>query len=197
MSVKIDPASQLSFQRPFTNGCTATLTITNRDDATVAFKVKTTAPMQYCVRPKWGTIGRFESITLEIDLVPTAADLPLGYKCKDKFLVQSIKLLQAELDLPLDYLTTPTPNTMTQPTAAVRASLVALLVILAAATIHVAHAADAAATCPPPVLVDDFPYSSLKGDQSHVTTGIMSMLTDPMTFKQPTTTCLFRKARMG
>ncbi|KAJ3347303.1 phosphatidylinositol-binding protein scs2, partial [Allomyces javanicus] len=66
--------------------------------------VKTTAPMQYCVRPKSGTIGRFESITLEIDLLPTSADLPLGYKCKDKFLVQTIKLLQAELDLPLDYL---------------------------------------------------------------------------------------------
>ncbi|KNE67789.1 hypothetical protein AMAG_12510 [Allomyces macrogynus ATCC 38327] len=104
MSVKLDPSSQLSFQRPFTNGCMATLTITSRDDATVAFKVKTTAPMQYCVRPNSGTIGPHETINLEIVLQSMKTDLPLGYECKDKFLVQSIKLLPVELDLPLDYL---------------------------------------------------------------------------------------------
>ncbi|KNE67791.1 hypothetical protein AMAG_12512 [Allomyces macrogynus ATCC 38327] len=101
MSVELEPAGQLSFQRPFTNGCTATLTITNREDATVAFKVKTTAPKQYCVRPNSGTVGPREAIKVQVILQPTTADLPLGYKCKDKFLVQSIKLLQAELDLPL------------------------------------------------------------------------------------------------
>ncbi|KAJ3365091.1 phosphatidylinositol-binding protein scs2 [Allomyces javanicus] len=101
MSVELEPAGQLSFQRPFTNGCTATLTITNCEDATVAFKVKTTAPKQYCVRPNSGTVGPREAIKVQVILQPTTADWPLGYKCKDKFLVQSIKLLQAELDLPL------------------------------------------------------------------------------------------------
>ncbi|KAJ3369519.1 phosphatidylinositol-binding protein scs2 [Allomyces arbusculus] len=92
---------------PFTNGCTATLTITNRENATVAFKVKTTAPKQYCVRPNSGIIGPHEAITVQVILQPTTADWPLGYKCKDKFLVQSIELLQAELDLPLEYLPPP------------------------------------------------------------------------------------------
>ncbi|KAJ3369521.1 phosphatidylinositol-binding protein scs2 [Allomyces arbusculus] len=101
MSVELEPTGQLSFQRPFTNGCTATLTITNREDATVAFKVKTTAPKQYCVRPNSGTVGPREDIKVQVILQPTTADWPLGYKCKDKFLVQSIKLLQSELDLPL------------------------------------------------------------------------------------------------
>ncbi|KNE70340.1 hypothetical protein AMAG_14479 [Allomyces macrogynus ATCC 38327] len=101
MSIKLDPPVRLSFQRPFTNGCTVTLAITNRDDATVAFKVKTTALKQYCVRPNSGTIGPREAMKLDIILQPTTADLPLGFKCKDRFLVQSIKLMPAELSMPL------------------------------------------------------------------------------------------------
>ena len=41
---------------PFTETRTVLLTLTNIKDAPVCFKVKTTAPKQYCVRPNAGVV---------------------------------------------------------------------------------------------------------------------------------------------
>lgn len=67
------------------------LTVTNNStDTAVAFKVKTTAPKLYCVRPNSGRIGPGESVEVSVLLQPMKEDPPLGTKCKDKFLVQSV-----------------------------------------------------------------------------------------------------------
>ncbi|KAF8752499.1 VAMP-associated protein [Rhizoctonia solani] len=56
MSVQLNPSNQLGFNRPLTQIVRRTLTVTNHNDQPVAFKVKTTAPRLYCVRPNSGVI---------------------------------------------------------------------------------------------------------------------------------------------
>ncbi|KAL2158207.1 hypothetical protein VTH06DRAFT_4527 [Thermothelomyces fergusii] len=89
MSVEIDPL-ELGFPRPFTSEIGQVLKIKNPNSSPVAFKVKTTAPKHYCVRPNSGRIEPGHEIEVSILLqamrVPPAPDA----KCRDKFLVQSV-----------------------------------------------------------------------------------------------------------
>ncbi|KAG6008662.1 hypothetical protein E4U21_004017 [Claviceps maximensis] len=87
MSVDVLPL-ELSFIRPFTVEVARTLTIRNTSSAPVAFKVKTTAPKQYCVRPNAGRIEPGNSFDVTVLLQAMKQDPPLDAKCRDKFLVQ-------------------------------------------------------------------------------------------------------------
>ena len=49
---------------PFTDVVTATLKLTNPTDRNVCFKVKTTAPRRYCVRPNSGIIDAGTSVNV-------------------------------------------------------------------------------------------------------------------------------------
>ncbi|KAK9898047.1 VAMP-associated protein [Cystobasidium minutum MCA 4210] len=89
MSVELDPNTQLAFHRPLTQLVKRTLTVTNSNSQPVAFKVKTTAPKQYCVRPNSGRIEPNERVEVQVLLQPMKEEPPAGTKCKDKFLVQS------------------------------------------------------------------------------------------------------------
>ncbi|WVQ76443.1 hypothetical protein IAR50_006110 [Cryptococcus sp. DSM 104548] len=89
MSVELSPATQLGFPRPFTSITKRTLYIHNPHSYPVAFKVKTTAPKQYSVRPNSGRIEPGDSVDVHIMLQPMAEEPPAHAKCKDKFLVQS------------------------------------------------------------------------------------------------------------
>lgn len=88
MSVEIEP-SELSFQRPFTVEVAQTLTIKNPNSTPIAFKVKTTAPKQYCVRPNAGRIEPGQDFNVSVLLQAMKQDVPADAKCRDKFLVQS------------------------------------------------------------------------------------------------------------
>ncbi|CAG8490537.1 13095_t:CDS:2 [Ambispora gerdemannii] len=92
MSVELDPSTQLSFTRPFTQLVKELLTVSNPNHEPVAFKVKTTAPKQYCVRPNSGRIEAGQSVSVQVILQPMKEDPPLDFKCKDKFLVQSVAI---------------------------------------------------------------------------------------------------------
>lgn len=87
MSVDILPL-ELSFTRPFTIEVARTLTIRNTSNTPLAFKVKTTAPKQYCVRPNAGRIEPGNSFDVTVLLQAMKQDPPLDAKCRDKFLVQ-------------------------------------------------------------------------------------------------------------
>ncbi|EXJ88111.1 hypothetical protein A1O1_05039 [Capronia coronata CBS 617.96] len=89
MSVELQPA-ELGFRRPFNHEVSEVLKVTNVNDAPVAFKVKTTAPKQYCVRPNSGIIPPHESVEVQVLLQAMKEDPPLDAKCRDKFLVQSV-----------------------------------------------------------------------------------------------------------
>lgn len=89
MSVELLPA-ELGFRRPFDREVTETLKLTNPNSAPVAFKVKTTAPKQYCVRPNSGVIQPNDSVEVQVLLQAMKEEPPLDAKCRDKFLVQSV-----------------------------------------------------------------------------------------------------------
>ncbi|KAH8124158.1 hypothetical protein FP744_10001805 [Trichoderma asperellum] len=88
MSVEIEPL-ELSFRRPFTVEVSQILKIRNPSSSPLAFKVKTTAPKQYCVRPNAGRIEPGQDFDVTVLLQAMKADPPLDAKCRDKFLVQS------------------------------------------------------------------------------------------------------------
>ncbi|QVM08880.1 phosphatidylinositol-binding protein scs2 [Coccidioides posadasii str. Silveira] len=89
MSVELEPA-ELGFRRPFNQEVTETLHLRNPHSDPVAFKVKTTAPRKYCVRPNSGRIEPGKHMEVQVLLQAMKEDPPLDVKCKDKFLVQSV-----------------------------------------------------------------------------------------------------------
>ncbi|AEO57077.1 hypothetical protein MYCTH_2091488 [Thermothelomyces thermophilus ATCC 42464] len=89
MSVEIDPL-ELGFRRPFNAEIAQILRIKNSNSSPVAFKVKTTAPKQYCVRPNSGRIEPGHEVEVSILLQAMKQEPPLDAKCRDKFLVQSV-----------------------------------------------------------------------------------------------------------
>ncbi|RKF75031.1 Vesicle-associated membrane protein-associated protein A [Golovinomyces cichoracearum] len=91
MSIEIDPR-ELCFQRPLTTEVSQTLNITNPNSTAVAFKVKTTAPKQYCVRPNSGRIEPGGNVKVIVLLQAMKEEPPLDARCKDKFLVQSVAI---------------------------------------------------------------------------------------------------------
>lgn len=74
---------------PLTQLVKRTLTVSNPNNQPVAFKVKTTAPKQYCVRPNSGRIEPGEKVEVQVLLQPMKEEPPSSAKCRDKFLVQS------------------------------------------------------------------------------------------------------------
>lgn len=56
----------------------------------MAFKVKTTAPKLYCVRPNASIVAPGESVKISLILQGFSQPLAKDYKCKDKFLIVSL-----------------------------------------------------------------------------------------------------------
>ncbi|ONK59001.1 uncharacterized protein A4U43_C08F1950 [Asparagus officinalis] len=63
--------------------------LTNKTDQYVAFKVKTTNPKKYCVRPNAGIVlpGSTCNVTVTMQ---AQKESPLDMRCKDKFVLQSV-----------------------------------------------------------------------------------------------------------
>ncbi|XP_076881127.1 vesicle-associated protein 1-2-like [Bidens hawaiensis] len=67
----------------------SSLPLTNNTDQHVGFKVKTTNPKKYCVRPNTGVVS--PKSTCEIIVTMQAQkEAPPDMQCKDKFLLQSV-----------------------------------------------------------------------------------------------------------
>ncbi|PAV17118.1 VAMP-associated [Pyrrhoderma noxium] len=101
MSVSLKPSASLGFNRPLTQVVKRALTITNNNEQPVAFKVKTTAPKLYCVRPNSGRIDPGDSVDVQVLLQAMKEEPPLNAKCKDKFLIQSTLITPEKESLPL------------------------------------------------------------------------------------------------
>ncbi|KAG0259097.1 phosphatidylinositol-binding protein scs2 [Mortierella polycephala] len=100
MSIELDPASQLSFRRPLTEAIKQTLIIRNPTQLPIAFKVKTTAPKQYCVRPNSGRVEPGQELEVQVQMQAMRQEPPADFKCKDKFLVQSIAITAEREKIP-------------------------------------------------------------------------------------------------
>ncbi|KAF9911962.1 phosphatidylinositol-binding protein scs2 [Linnemannia zychae] len=100
MSIELDPSSQLSFRRPLTEAIKESLIIRNPTQLPIAFKVKTTAPKQYCVRPNSGRIEPGQELEVQVQMQAMKEDPPADFKCKDKFLVQSVAITAERDQIP-------------------------------------------------------------------------------------------------
>lgn len=74
---------------PFTEVVTSYLRLTNPADQRVCFKVKTTAPKRYCVRPNNGIVDPGHTATIAVMLQPFDVDNQ-AEKNKHKFMVQTM-----------------------------------------------------------------------------------------------------------
>ncbi|OWF35626.1 vesicle-associated membrane protein/synaptobrevin-binding protein-like [Mizuhopecten yessoensis] len=84
----LEPSNELRFTGPFNDAVTANLKLSNPEEKKVLFKVKTTAPKRYCVRPNSGIIEPGASITVAVMLQPFEYD-PTE-RNKHKFMVQTL-----------------------------------------------------------------------------------------------------------
>ena len=66
-ALRIQP-DKIKFPRPYTSEQTQTMTLTNSNDAPVAWCSKTTAPKSYCVRPHGGVLPPGGSVEVLIIL---------------------------------------------------------------------------------------------------------------------------------
>ncbi|CAI0383258.1 unnamed protein product, partial [Linum tenue] len=67
----------------------SSLQLSNKTDSYVAFKVKTTNPKKYCVRPNTGIVPPRSACDVIVTM-QAQREMPLELQCKDKFLLQSV-----------------------------------------------------------------------------------------------------------
>lgn len=95
--LQLEPANELVFTGPFKDVVATTLTLTNPIAKPVAFKVKTTAPRHYCVKPNCGTVPPNESVNVGVMLQPF--DHSSSDNKRHKFMVQTIVVPDGQQDI--------------------------------------------------------------------------------------------------
>ncbi|XP_019867702.2 vesicle-associated membrane protein-associated protein B [Aethina tumida] len=93
----IEPQNELRFRGPFNNAVTSYMKLTNPSEKKVLFKIKTTAPKKYCVRPNSGVLNPNSTIEIAICLQPFVFDP--AEKNKHKFMVQTVFAPEGEINL--------------------------------------------------------------------------------------------------
>ena len=100
ISLELSPSDAIIFQGNFqTTVTTSTIDLKNPTEGTVAYKVKTTAPRRYCVRPNSGKLSAGEQQQVKILLQPNANNEDLS---KHKFLLQTIEINAEQEEIPVD-----------------------------------------------------------------------------------------------
>ncbi|KAL4717427.1 hypothetical protein ACJJTC_000576 [Scirpophaga incertulas] len=88
----IEPQNELKFKVDFSGlfeqGYTTNMQLKNPSNDTVLFKIKTTAPKKYCVRPNSGVLEPNSKVDIAITPQPVYVDP--NEKYKHKFMVQSV-----------------------------------------------------------------------------------------------------------
>lgn len=92
----IDPPNELTFYGPFTSAVSSVMHLTNPSEDKVCFKIKTTAPKRYCVKPNSGVIDPREKVQISVSLQPFEYDP--AEKNRHKFMVQSMVAPDGEIN---------------------------------------------------------------------------------------------------
>jgi len=82
--------NELKFPFELKKLVSCSLRLVNLTEDHVAFKVKTTSPKKYCVRPNTGVVLPQSSIDVIVTM-QAQREAPPDLQCKDKFLIQSVK----------------------------------------------------------------------------------------------------------
>ncbi|XWS77237.1 hypothetical protein CRYUN_Cryun01aG0244400 [Craigia yunnanensis] len=85
--ISIHPA-ELKFPFELKKQSSCSMQLTNKTEKYVAFKVKTTNPKKYCVRPNSGIILPGSSCNVTVTM-QAQKEAPPDMQCRDKFLIQS------------------------------------------------------------------------------------------------------------
>ncbi|KAG8177874.1 hypothetical protein JTE90_004268 [Oedothorax gibbosus] len=93
----LEPAAELRFVGPFTDVVTSYLKLMNPAERRVCFKVKTTAPKKYCVRPNSGILEPKQVVNVAVMLQPF--DYNPNEKNKHKFMVQTMMVPDGEINI--------------------------------------------------------------------------------------------------
>uniref|UniRef100_A0A0K0DW80 Major sperm protein n=1 Tax=Strongyloides stercoralis TaxID=6248 RepID=A0A0K0DW80_STRER len=110
--LELTPKNELVFTGPFTEVSTSYLTLFNPSENYIAFKVKTTAPNYYCVRPNAGLIPPNTSKEVAVMLQPMDNTSNLEQeRAKHKFMIQSAFASEGE-NLQSFWKSTPQVNIM-------------------------------------------------------------------------------------
>ncbi|KAK9469842.1 VAMP-associated protein [Lipomyces arxii] len=99
--MEISP-DELEFTQPLTQSSTRILRLHNKTSEPMAYKVKTTAPKVYCVKPNASRVNPGEKVDVQIIHQGLEEEPRPNYKCKDKFLIQTttIEAEQETLSIP-------------------------------------------------------------------------------------------------
>lgn len=96
--LQITPAHEIVLKGPFDRVVTSYLELYNPTDEQICFKVKTTAPRRYCVRPNSGLIKPTEKIKIAIMLQPIDNDSQ-SERNRHKFMVQSVSIKDENMNV--------------------------------------------------------------------------------------------------
>ncbi|KAJ8749006.1 hypothetical protein K2173_013448 [Erythroxylum novogranatense] len=86
--LSIEP-QELQFPFELKRQISCSLQLLNKSDNYVAFKVKTTNPKKYCVRPNTGVVLPRSTCDVVVTM-QAQKEMPPDMQCKDKFLLQSV-----------------------------------------------------------------------------------------------------------
>jgi len=92
----IEPQHELAFIGPFNTAVSAVMTLRNPSDRKVCFKIKTTAPKRYCVKPNSGVIDPKQAVQVAVSLQPFEYDP--NEKNRHKFMVQAMFAPEGEIN---------------------------------------------------------------------------------------------------
>ncbi|KAG6579415.1 Vesicle-associated protein 1-2, partial [Cucurbita argyrosperma subsp. sororia] len=87
--LSIEPL-ELKFPFELKKQICCSLQLSNKTESCVAFKVKTTNPKKYCVRPNTGIVSPRSTCDVIVTM-QAQKEAPPDMQCKDKFLLQSVK----------------------------------------------------------------------------------------------------------
>ena len=77
--LQLDPSNELRFKGPFDDYVAVSLTIKNPTEKRIAFKIKTTAPKRYCVKPNSGVLDSSQSMKVNGNKVTINFQIELLY----------------------------------------------------------------------------------------------------------------------
>ncbi|KAJ9171235.1 hypothetical protein P3X46_014626 [Hevea brasiliensis] len=86
--LSVEP-QELQFPFELRKQISCSLQLLNKSDNYVAFKVKTTNPKKYCVRPNTGVVSPRSTCDVIVTM-QAQKEAPPDMQCKDKFLLQSV-----------------------------------------------------------------------------------------------------------
>ncbi|EFJ42815.1 hypothetical protein VOLCADRAFT_107060 [Volvox carteri f. nagariensis] len=93
--VEVSP-SDLRFRFQLNKQLLATININNPSSQRVAFKIKTTAPKKYVVRPSSGVVESGSNVSIQVIMQAQKEYAAEFANCKDKFMVQTTVLGESE-----------------------------------------------------------------------------------------------------